>query len=558
MSYQVLARKWRPKKFQDVIGQKHITQSLQNAILREQVGHAYLLSGTRGIGKTSIARLFAKALRCQKLTDDTNPCGSCDSCQDFETGTSMNVIEIDGASNNSVDNIRDLISNIHYSPTIGKYRIYIIDEVHMLSTNAFNALLKTLEEPPQHVIFILATTEPQKLLGTVLSRCQRFDFKNASIKDLAELLKKIAKEEEIYFESEKQIEHICREGKGSVRDTLSLLDQVLNYTPDRKINDEVLTYSLGVASRGVLNRLVSFILQGQAKEISSLLETLLVQNVSTKKLCFGILEHVFEVIKYVDAPEKLKKLELIDPELLEDISTAELFWVYETLAKDLSWALESLDPQRVMDICLQKVALRRDLYQADPVKKKRLNVTESIPEETREKSQEKSQEKTQAQAEPANEMVAEKPQIQAVDNDWDNFIEYVRKVSPPAAVNLEQGNLLHPVQRKSDSVDIELTFGPDQKIFHDYLSETSNRERMSLYASEFFQVQPGAVFFAFQLIDEQKKIEHGFMSKVEVREKEEEEQIKKRKNEFVSHPLIQEAEKIFNSKIDKIILDDKK
>lgn len=543
MSYQVLARKWRPKKFQDVIGQKHITQSLQNAILREQVGHAYLLSGTRGIGKTSIARLFAKALRCQQLTEDANPCGHCDSCKDFETGTSMNVIEIDGASNNSVDNVRELISNIQYSPTIGKYKIYIIDEVHMLSTNAFNALLKTLEEPPEHVIFILATTEPQKLLGTVLSRCQRFDFRNATTKDLVEHLKKIAKEEEIFFESDKQIEHICREGKGSVRDTLSLLDQVLNYTPDRKINDEVLTYSLGVASRGVLNQLVTLMMSGQAKEISALLEKLTSQNVSTKKLSYGILDHLFEIIKNIDSPELLKKYELIDPQALDDISTAELFWIYESLAKDLSWALESIDPLRVMDVCLQKVALRREFYNVDATKKKRPE-----PEVTRE---------TEIKEEPvAAEPVAAEPLAPA--KDWDNFIEYVRKVSPPAAVNLEQGNLLHPVQKKQDGVDIELTFAAEQKLFHDYLSEADNKERMSQFASEFFEVPPNAIFFSFKLIDEQKKKEHGFMSKVEVREKEEEEQVNKRKNEFVSHPLIQEAEKIFNSKIDKIILDDKK
>lgn len=538
MSYQVLARKWRPKKFQDVIGQKHITQSLQNAILREQVGHAYLLSGTRGIGKTSIARLFAKALRCQQLTEDANPCGQCDSCKDFETGTSMNVIEIDGASNNSVDNVRELISNIQYSPTIGKYKIYIIDEVHMLSTNAFNALLKTLEEPPEHVIFILATTEPQKLLGTVLSRCQRFDFRNATTKDLVEHLKHIAKEEEIFFESDKQIEHICREGKGSVRDTLSLLDQVLNYTPDRKINDEVLTYSLGVASRGVLNQLVTLMMDGQAKEISALLEKLTSQNVSTKKLSYGILDHLFEIIKHIDSPEMLKKHELIDTQVLEDISTAELFWIYESLAKDLSWALESIDPLRVMDVCLQKVALRREFYNVDATKKKRPEPEVIID--------------TQIKEEP----VTVSPEAPA--KDWDNFIEYVRKVSPPAAVNLEQGNLLHPVQKKQDGVDIELTFAPEQKLFHDYLSEADNKERMSQFASEFFEVPPNAIFFSFKLIDEQKKKEHGFMSKVEVREKEEEEQINKRKNEFVSHPLIQEAEKIFNSKIDKIVLDDKK
>ena len=193
MAYQVLARKWRPKKFQDVIGQEHVTKSLQNAIAKDKIGHAYMMVGTRGVGKTSVARIFAKAIRCENLTSDINACGTCKACLDFDTETSMNVIEIDGASNNSVDNIRELISNVHYLPTSGRFKVYIIDEVHMLSTNAFNALLKTLEEPPAHVVFIFATTEAQKLLGTVLSRCQRFDFRNVSVARLVEHVKEISK-----------------------------------------------------------------------------------------------------------------------------------------------------------------------------------------------------------------------------------------------------------------------------------------------------------------------------------------------------------------------------
>lgn len=239
MSYQVLARKWRPKNFEEVIGQSHITRSLQNAILKKKIGHAYMFVGTRGVGKTSVARIFAKAIRCENKLSSGNACNECRACLDFDTDTSMNVIEIDGASNNSVDNIRDLISNVHYLPTNGNFKVYIIDEVHMLSTSAFNALLKTLEEPPAHVVFIFATTEAQKLLGTVLSRCQRFDFRNVKIGELVQHINYISKAEGIQFENMQLVRELAILGNGSVRDCLSLLDQVLTFSENNIVKESV-------------------------------------------------------------------------------------------------------------------------------------------------------------------------------------------------------------------------------------------------------------------------------------------------------------------------------
>jgi DNA polymerase-3 subunit gamma/tau len=238
MAYQVLARKWRPKQFEDVVGQTHVTRALQNSIKLKKLAHAYLFTGTRGVGKTSIARLFSKAIRCENPKPDFNPCLVCQNCKDVDAGNSLDYIEIDGASNNSVDDVRALIENVNYLPAKGQYKIYVVDEVHMLSVSAFNALLKTLEEPPAHVLFILATTDPHKLLGTVLSRCQRYDFKNVPVEILVNHINFIAREEGISFQSPWLIQKLAELGAGSVRDTLSLFDQVLGLSENNKVTDE--------------------------------------------------------------------------------------------------------------------------------------------------------------------------------------------------------------------------------------------------------------------------------------------------------------------------------
>jgi len=226
-SYLVLARKWRPQLFEEVVGQQHITQTLQNAISQKRVAHAFLFTGARGVGKTSTARILAKALNCEK-GPQINPCGQCTNCQEVTHGTSMDVIEIDGASNRGIDEIRELKENVRYTPAKSRYKIYIIDEVHMLTKEAFNALLKTLEEPPPHIIFIFATTEPHKIPATILSRCQRYDFKRIPFREVIGSLKRIVEEEKIQI-SQRGLLSIAQESEGSLRDAQSLLDQVIAY-----------------------------------------------------------------------------------------------------------------------------------------------------------------------------------------------------------------------------------------------------------------------------------------------------------------------------------------
>jgi DNA polymerase-3 subunit gamma/tau len=227
MSYVVFARKWRPLTFEDVVGQEHITETLKKAIEKDRVAHAYIFTGTRGVGKTTTARILARALNCEN-GPTPNPCGVCGACKNIMSGSSFDVIEIDGASNNSVEDIREIRDNIHYSSMGGKYRIYVIDEVHMLTKSAFNALLKTLEEPPPQVIFIFATTEPQKIPATIQSRCQRYDFRRISTEQIVERLTKICADENIAFSSG-ALTILARKAEGSMRDALSLLDQVCSF-----------------------------------------------------------------------------------------------------------------------------------------------------------------------------------------------------------------------------------------------------------------------------------------------------------------------------------------
>lgn len=254
MSYQALYRKFRPDHFEDVKGQDAIVRTLKNQITQDRIGHAYLFCGTRGTGKTTIAKLFAKAVNCEHPVDGS-PCGECDTCCNIAAGVSMNVIEIDAASNNGVDNIREIVDEVSYSPTEGKYKVYIIDEVHMLSIGAFNALLKTLEEPPSYVIFILATTEVHKIPITILSRCQRYDFKRISIDTITDRMKELTQTEGVKVE-DKALRFIAKCADGSMRDALSLLDQCIAFYFGQELTYDHALEVLGAVDTEVYSRML--------------------------------------------------------------------------------------------------------------------------------------------------------------------------------------------------------------------------------------------------------------------------------------------------------------
>lgn len=276
MSYTALYRKFRPTAFEDVKGQDHIITTLKNQIKANRIGHAYLFCGTRGTGKTTVAKIFAKAVNCEHPIDGS-PCGECAMCRSIAAGTSMNVIEIDAASNNGVDNIREIREEVTYRPTEGRYKVYIIDEVHMLSIGAFNALLKTLEEPPEYVIFILATTEVHKIPITILSRCQHYDFKRISIETICGRMKDLMGREQVEVE-EKALRYIAKAADGSMRDALSLLDQCIAFYLGQTLTYDNVLEVLGAVDTDVFSQLLRNILSRDVAKVLDTVEELVMQG----------------------------------------------------------------------------------------------------------------------------------------------------------------------------------------------------------------------------------------------------------------------------------------
>lgn len=276
MSYTALYRKWRPTSFEEVRGQDHIVKTLKNQINSGRIGHAYLFCGTRGTGKTSIAKIFARAVNCEHPVDGS-PCGECSMCRQIAEGASLNVVEIDAASNNGVENIRDIREQVQYPPTDGRYRVYIIDEVHMLSIGAFNALLKTLEEPPSYVIFILATTEVHKIPITILSRCQRYDFKRISIDTIAGRLAELTQAEQIDVD-DRALRYVARAADGSMRDALSLLDQCVAFHFGEKLTYDNVLEVLGAVDNRVFSKLFQAVLASDTKACIREIEEMIIQG----------------------------------------------------------------------------------------------------------------------------------------------------------------------------------------------------------------------------------------------------------------------------------------
>lgn len=351
MSYTALYRKWRPTSFEEVRGQDHIVKTLKNQINSGRIGHAYLFCGTRGTGKTSIAKIFARAVNCEHPVDGS-PCGECSMCRQIAEGASLNVVEIDAASNNGVENIRDIREQVQYPPTDGRYRVYIIDEVHMLSIGAFNALLKTLEEPPSYVIFILATTEVHKIPITILSRCQRYDFKRISIDTIAGRLAELTQAEQIDVD-DRALRYVARAADGSMRDALSLLDQCVAFHFGEKLTYDNVLEVLGAVDNRVFSKLFQAVLASDTKACIRELEEMIIQGRDLSQLVNDFVWYMRNLLiaKTTDEPGDMLDMSEENLAVLKEEATGvdtETLMRYIRIFSELSGQLRYASQKRIL------------------------------------------------------------------------------------------------------------------------------------------------------------------------------------------------------------------
>lgn len=530
-SYEVIARRWRPQEFSSLVGQDHISQTLLNALKNNRLHHALLFTGPRGTGKTSTARILAKALRCTESADYT-PCGKCSDCIDIQAGRNLNVLEIDGASNNGVDAIRELRDTVGYMPSSGKYKIYIIDEVHMLSQSAFNALLKTLEEPPGHVFFIFATTEVQKIPNTILSRCQRFDFRKIPTKLVTDHLRQIAKAENIDASND-ALWAISRQGGGSMRDAQSLLEQMINFT-NGKIEMKDVINTLGLTDRGSLARMWTLIAQKDSGGVCLLLQDLNQSHIEPKRFMEDLLEAIRNTLMLKTNSETAQVMDLPDSEIealkqiAQTLTVEDLHFQFDMALKGAQDLAYSSDPYLVLEMVMLRMS--SSPRWAELMSGATATYTPSSTPARNNMAEAVGVESTVAQAPTGNDSA-----------NWSELVEKIKGVNGLIGAQLENCYL-----KSLDGKKITLAVPEKLKFIYDKINQPDFKKKLGNYLTTFWG--PG------YLIDIQLASLDSSAAptpKTMAGQKKNEAEAKEREM-IENHPMVKSAQELFKAEIKSI------
>jgi DNA polymerase-3 subunit gamma/tau len=595
-SYVVLARKWRPAQFADIVGQGHVVRTLVNAIKTNRIHQAYLFTGSRGIGKTSIARIFAKAIRCENARAENDTylsCGSCAACKEIASGTSVDVIEIDGASNNGVEAVREIRENAKYMPSTGSRKIYIIDEVHMLTTAAFNALLKTLEEPPAHVIFMFATTEPHKIPATILSRCQRFDLRRVTVTQVQSRLTEVSQSEGLKVESG-ALALLARAAEGSMRDALSLLDQVIAFS-GQTISTQAVRDSIGLIEGETLLGIVQGIFARKPLDALALTEQAYQRGHDLRVLARSLIEFMHAaILAKIGAPGS-QSLELSEEEWKELKDAAalrpleEIEMIFQALHHGLDWIARSPQPKAVLDVLVVKCATAEALVFAEsagtqgaatpPPSTSRPSTAGANSQSAPKASMMEASAPAPAPATPspaqalvqslqasraanAAAPVAPTPQAAASSGpaqavpapaipsgprSWEGFIEHVRKTRPLLASILEHGS---SAEVSVEEQRLALFYKAEESYYLKQIQARTYADQIQSLTKEYFGKQ---LRLEANLLGEGKDSGESLAEKKARVTKEKQEDAR---NQAQNHPIIREAQSLFGGELGPIELID--